>query len=424
MTGKMQSQSVISKMWIRVVSAALALAMVLAFGVAMAPSAQAQTFKVLHKFHGRPTDGNAPAGGLAEFEGNLYGATIAGGPLNLGTIFVVDKSGNENVLYNFEVHGAGKPDSGLTADSVGNFYGVVSAGPHDFGEIYKINTTGVLTVIHRFKNQSDGEGPDGGLIRESAGNIYGATFNGGSISCGGNGCGTVFKLDTGRKVTVLHAFTGAPDGAYPSAGLVRDAMGNLYGTTSTGGNTNGTCAPEGGCGIVFKIDTTGKETVLYAFTGVPDGEFPVANLILDAVGNLYGTTATGGVVDGCTAKRGCGTVFKLDTTGKETVLYSFTSGTDGAIPNAGLVRDATGNLYGTTVYGGNTICTNSNPGCGTVFELDTAGKETILHRFVGTDGAFPVGDLIRDRDGVLYGTTSQGTGNAKHGVVFEIKITP
>ncbi len=143
------------------------------------------------------------------------------------------------------------------------------------------------------------------------------------------------------------------DGAFPSGGLVRDKAGNLYGTTPVGGAS---C-----CGTVFKLDTTGKETVLYSFTG-PDGELPIAGLVRDKAGNLYGTTASGGA-------SGFGTVFKLDTSGTETVLYSFTGSTDGLEPFGGLVRDKAGNLYGTTI------------GPGTVFKLDTTGTETVLHSF-------------------------------------------
>src|SRR5271157_3096218 len=169
---------------------------------------------------------------------------------------------------------------------------------------------------------------------------------------------------------VLYTFTGSPDGEAPYGGLVLDAQGNLYGTTSQGGDP----ACTNGCGTVFKVDTTGKETVLYSFTGGTDGAIPYAGLVPDAQGNLYGTTSQGGD-PACT--NGCGTVFKVDTTGKETVLYSFTGGADGAIPYAGLARDAPGNLYGTTQRGGDLLaCTGPTNGCGTVFKLTVVAPTT------------------------------------------------
>jgi uncharacterized repeat protein (TIGR03803 family) len=195
-----------------------------------------------------------------------------------------------------------------------------------------------FNLLYSFKSITTGEFPYAGLVRDTAGNLYGTTYYGGDTQClHFGGCGTVFKVDTTGKETVLHSFTGSADGKFPTAGVVRDAAGNLY-TTTKGGGTSGN-------GSVFKLDTTGKETVLYSFTGSPDGSGP-GNLIRDTNGNLYGTTAYGGM-------SGNGTVFKVDTTGKETVLHSFAgTGGDGANPYAGLVRDAAGNLYGTTFLGG------------------------------------------------------------------------
>src|SRR5271156_6257968 len=166
--------------------------------------------------------------------------------------------------------------------------------------------------------------------------------------------------------SLLHNFTGPPDGANSAAGLVEDAVGNLYGTTSQGGITGGACGSVG-CGIVFKMDQSGNETVLHSFDGQPDGASPLAGLVLDAAGNMYGTTSLGGTAN-------FGTVFKLDSTGTETVLYSFAGGPDGADPVADLVLDAAGNLLGTTSMGGTS-------GAGTVFKLDSTGKESVLYTF-------------------------------------------
>jgi len=196
---------------------------------------------------------------------------------------------------------------------------------------------------------------------------------------------------------VLYEFPRGADGANPAAGLVRDAAGNLYGTVASGGNTS--CYS--GCGLVFSLSPAGVETVLYSFTGTNgDGEYPVAGLLRDAAGDLYGTTQNGGPT-------GCGILFKLDPSGNETVLYSFAGGTDGCIPNLGVIQDAEGNLYGATYSGGDSNCTVG--GCGVVFKLDRGNKETVLYRFEGgTDGAGPAMDLFRDQAGNLYSTTHTG----------------
>ncbi len=247
-----------------------------------------------------------------------------------------------------------------------------------------------FTQLYQFVGGSDGANPLAGLVRDAAGNLYGTTFAGGVI--GGTciilgGCGVVFKLDTLGTETVLYRFTGLADGALPFAGLLLDAAGNLYGTTSAGGIVSGTCMALHGCGVVFRLDTSGTETVLHSFTGSPDGDSPRAGLVLDAAGNLYGTTFGGGTSN-------LGTVFKLDTAGTETVLHSFT-GPEGANPTAGLLLNA-GNLYGTTAE--------------TAFKLDSTGTLTVLHAFTGSpDGGGPIGaGLVLDAAGNLYGTAPDG----------------
>src|SRR2546427_770564 len=215
-----------------------------------------------------------------------------------------------------------------------------------------------FTLLYSFTGGSDGANPYARVVRDSKGNLYGTTVNGGNPGCYvGAGCGTVFKLDATGKETVLYSFTGGADGANPSGGLAR-VQGDLYGATPLGGAT--------GHGTVFKLDTAGKEagkeTVLHSFTGAGGGGSTPATggVVRDVKGNLYGTTAFGGAY-------GNGTVYKLDTTGKETVLYSFTGGADGAVPRGELVL-AHGNLYGTANRGGDLGC--SGGGCGTVFKLD------------------------------------------------------
>jgi len=318
------------------------------------------------------------------------------------------------------------PRAGLVRDSRGNLYGTTENGGdpacdggNGCGTVFKVDTTGKEAVLYSFTGTAgDGIFPVAGLVLDAQGNLYGTTVEGGDLTCyHGMGCGTVFKVDSAGNETVLYRFTGSPDGAgvdgtFPQAGLVLDAQGNLYGTTEEGGEIPCNPAISGdGCGTVFKVDTAGNETVLYRFTGTAgDGALPFAGLIRDAQGNLYGTTAAGGDLSCGGGVAGCGTVFKLDTAGNETVMYNFTglSG-DGDGPQAGLVLDAQGNLYGTTSGGGDLTCRYGSYGCGTVFKLDSVGHETVLHIFTGTagDGEYPTG-LVRDAQGNLYGTTIQG----------------
>jgi uncharacterized repeat protein (TIGR03803 family) len=255
-----------------------------------------------------------------------------------------------------------------------------------------------FTVLYSFAGGNDGSNPFAGLVRDAAGNLYGTTYFGGGHTqqCTG-GCGTVFKLTKAGHETVLHRFTSGKDGNFPQADLLLDASGNLYGTTTQGGNGGGPW------GTVFKLNTADKLTVLHNFTDGSDGADPAGGLSFDANGNLYGTAGEGGAV-------GQGVVFKLAKTGKETVLHSFQGGTDGAFPVGNVIRDAAGNLYGTTSDGGG----GCGSGCGTVFKIDKTGKETILHHF-SADGGFSHG-LVRDAAGNLYGSAGPASG----GDVFKL----
>jgi uncharacterized repeat protein (TIGR03803 family) len=246
-----------------------------------------------------------------------------------------------------------------------------------------------LVVLHDFSGGADGGDPSAPVVMDRNGNLYGTTEIGGS-----SGYGTVFKLDTTGKETLLHSFTNTPDGSDPAAGLIMDKAGNLYSTTAYGGIY--------GYGTVFKFDSAGNEVVLHSFSGTPDGAFPRAGLLTDKRGNLYGTTLEGGSSDN-------GTVFKVDTSGNEAVLHSFTI-LDGSSPAAGVIMDKAGNLYGTAHNGGSS-------GSGTVFKLDTTGKETLLHSFTYFDGAGPW-DLVMDKAGNLYGTTT--TSAFGYGTVFKL----
>jgi uncharacterized repeat protein (TIGR03803 family) len=320
------------------------------------------------------------------------------------------------VLYSF-TGGAdgGQPFAGVIRDSAGNLSGTTSGGGTGYGVVYKLDVaSGQETVLYSFTGGADGASPETGVIRDSAGNLYGTT-NG-----GGTDYGVVYKLDVASgQETVLYSFTGGTDGSNPYAGVIRDSDGNLYGTTSGGGSGEGSA----GYGVVFKVNSAGQETVLYSFTGGADGGDPIAGLILDSAGNLYGTTSEGGNIVTCPVSifspGGCGVVYKVDTAGQETVLYSFTGGTDGGFPDAGVIRDSAGNLYGTT-YGGGDLSGCFGGGCGVVFEVDPAGQETVLYTFTGgTDGGHPYAGVILDLAGNLYGTASSG-GADSGGVVFKL----
>ena len=378
-----------------------ALTFVVLFTLMSVHSARAQTLKVLHSFN-RLGDGIGPrAGVIMDADGNLYGTT-ASGIYGDGTIFKIDTSGKESLLHTFIPRDGGGPWASLISDTKGNFYGTAPGGGKGSGTVFSADASGSFSVLYAFNGSSDGFSPYAGLLRDASGNLYGTTSRGGSQDGG-----TVFKLTPAGKKTTLHSFGLDNDGADPMAGLVMDKDGNLYGTTYTGGDGYQQ-------GIVFKIDSTGRETILYAFTGQADGAGPEGDLIRDDSGNLYGTTSGGGPYE-----YKCGTVFELDQSGTFTTLHAFKFAPDGCFPVASLVRDEDGNLYGTTRQGGLLNCRN---GCGTIFKLTSSGKETVLHRFAGgDDGWFPHGGLLRDSVGNLYGTTFGG-GYYDKGMVF--KLTP
>jgi uncharacterized repeat protein (TIGR03803 family) len=250
-----------------------------------------------------------------------------------------------------------------------------------------------FTVLHTFTGLSDGAFPAASLLLDRKGNIYGTATEGGKRG-GVGGFGTVFKIDTSGKYSVLYHFLGGADGAYPST-LITDGS-SLYGTAQGDGY-------DGGYGVVYKLSATG-ETVLYSFSGGTDGGLPYG-LIRDSAGNFYGTTVGGGDLS-CQVGHGCGTAYKIDSAGTETVLYNFTDAADGGMPtNNALVRDAAGNLYGTTQWGGSTSC---SLGCGTIFKVTATGTETVLHHFSGADGEWPEAGLVPDTAGNLYGITGYG----------------
>lgn len=376
----------------------------------------AQTFSVLHNFKGG--DGANPMGPLLlDAAGDLYGTAIDGG-YGYGTIFELSKAGVFEVLYTFDFTDGSYPTGGVVGDAAGDLYGTTGGGgPYNYGVAFKLMPSGEEIALHLFADGTDGAAPDS-LIRGTMGNLYGVTYDGGDFSCPqdvGGGCGTVFTIARSGAFSVLYSFAGGNDGALPEPSLIEASDGNLYGATNSGGDTS--CFPPDGCGTVFRLTRSGVETVLYRFTGQPDGAGS-KSLIRDGAGNFYGVTGQGG--QGCTNSAGCGTVFELSLTGAETVLYRFGGAPDGEGP-VGIVLDSAGNLYGTTQEGGDTSCNPAIPGCGTVFKLDRAGNETVIHTFTGSDGAEPASGLVIDSEGNLYGTTANG-GAYGYGVIFKISL--
>jgi|SRR5579863_168382 hypothetical protein len=445
--------NLLTTMWRIALSGVIAGALLFQATVASAGSVE----KALYQFTGGD-DGSIPIGGLtSDASGNLYGTAANGGggacTGSCGTVFELSQGAGglwtETVLYAFQ-GGAdgGFPHGGLVFDSEGNLYGTASeGGDARFCSSYEVPGCGVVfelmptatgqwteKVLYSFRGD-DGDLPDSGLVFDRSGNLYGTTPLGGLMHCPVGTCGVVFELTPTSSgpwsETVLHRFTGGIDGASPYATPMLDPAGNLYGTTLLGGSDN--------YGVVFELtpvsgdsENNWKETVLHSFTGGKDGSNPEAGVIADSKGNLYGTAGGGG---NQTCYGGCGVVFELSPHGygqwQEKVLHTFTGGKDGAAPVGSPILDAAGNLDGTASSGGNQLC---NVGCGVVFRLTRSSggtwKETVLHTFAGNDGAYPESSpsLSRDRAGNLYGTTIYG-GDLNDcqsyyypgcGVVFEI----
>jgi uncharacterized repeat protein (TIGR03803 family) len=383
---------------LRAVGIALALVVVLVPAVA----AQAQTFNVLYNFTGSSDGGYPYANVIADAKGNLYGTTDYAGASDYGVVFeVVPKTKTETVLYSFTGGSdGGYPYAGLVLDKKGNLYGTATYfGSSDRGTVFEVMPkTKTETVLYSFTGSSDGGYPYAGLIMDTKGNLYGTTYEGGA-----SGNGVVYEVAPKTKSeTVLYTFTGTT-GQYPFQGLLAGrGFTDLYGSTEEGGTY--------GYGTVYKLVVkTGTETVLHSFDdNGTDGAYPqYGYLVQDTKGNLYGTTYRGG-------SSGYGTVFEVnEKTGKETILYNFTGGSDGGSPVGGLAIDSKDNLYGTTESGG----ANS---VGTIFKVVPKTKtETVLHSFdYSPDGGYPIAAPLLYK-GNLYGTAEEG-GSSSYGTVWEL----
>ena len=418
MQSKQQFCNLISRTISRAAMAALAMAIVFT----LTQSAQAQTFKVIYNFTAGG-DGRYPYAGLTmDRAGSLYGTAAYGGGGGGGTAFRLSRRGSGwafNPLHSFAGGNDGaNPYAGVVFGPDGSLYGTTySGGGGDGGTVFNLKPPAAAcktalcpwteTVLYGLANPGLGD-----LIFDQAGNLYGTTLGGGL-----NSYGTAYKLapsDGGWTGSILHSFTGGinGDGALPDAGLIFDRVGNLYGTTYGGGSGN--CFPTG-CGTVYQLTPSGSgwtENVLYNFQNGGDGDYPTAGLIFDPSGNLYGSTSNGG-------SGGGGTVFKLTLSGGSwtySLVYSFTGSVDDTCgPWGTLVMDGAGNLYGTT------YCDGAN-GAGNIFKLTPEGggwTYTSLHDFGGSDGIYPYCSVVFDASGNLYGTTPFG-GAYGHGVVWEI----
>ena len=444
---------------------------------------------VLYNFTGGADGENPYAGVTFDSAGNLYGTTYYGGAVNGGVLYKLSPSGQETVLHNFapgpgscvspyagvivdksgNLYGTansavykvtacghytqladlawtevgGVPSAGLTVDSSGNLYGTTDGAQQDtttlapWGAVYKVSTSGTLTILHRFRGFSNGKnsnsGKNAGVILDAEGNLYGTSFYGGVG-------GMIFKLDTTGQETAIHKFPAAPGGSFPFGGVIRDRAGNIYGTAGDGGATNqgalyrldpaghetalhsfagpvgsviardlagnlyATGGAGNGLGAIYKVALNGGYTVLYSFTGGEDGTGS-SGVNIDAAGNLYG------VADGGAAPEGL--VFKLDTNGQFTILHAFTGGTDGGDPDPGVFVDPKGNIYGAAYAGG-------AAGLGVVYEVTAAGRYRVLYTFTGEagGGGAPRAGPVWDSAGNAYGTAAGG--GANQGIVYKI----
>ncbi len=339
---------------------------------------------------GRCPDGAFPVGRLLALDGMLYGTTFGGGENGGGTIFTMTKQGVEHVIYSFtgmNKYGGygGGPEAGVVVANRTLYGTTVIDGDNDAGTVFAVNVSGThFRTLHSFGAAGDGSAPQANLIFHAE-TLYGTTTQGGASNIG-----TVFSVNARSGAErLLHAFAGAPgDGREPQADLIL-VKGRLYGTTTYGGADDD--------GTVFSIDIkTGAERIVYSFSGMPDGLDPQAGLI-DVNGTFYGTTAAGGA-------HNYGTIFSLTPSGTERVLYSFAEPPDGQNPRADLTA-INGKLFGTTAQGG---AFTSGFG-GTLFSFDPAnGRESLLHSFGnGTDGAYPEASVVK-LGRKLFGTAGIG----------------
>jgi uncharacterized repeat protein (TIGR03803 family) len=392
----------------------------------------------LHSFS-QFTTGLSPAAGVIQAsDGHFYGTTDSGGASSFGTIYRMTSDGTVTVLHSFGGAAAGRsPRVALVEGPDQNFYGISRGGTAERGTVFRITPGGAFTVLHLFAGGSDGEFPSAPLITATDGNLYGTTSSGGSFDRG-----TIFKMTTAGVVTVVNAFANADDGWFPEGPLLHASDGNFYGTTSFGGPSfTGSVfkmtaagavslvygfpadAPQGspahtlvqsgqdlygttqqssnlGGGAVFKVTMAGAYSLVRAFPGRTAGSTPRAPLIQASNGLLYGTTFYGGAAN-------IGTIFSITLAGVLAPLlnFDFSVFESGMHPETGLLQAADGNLYATTQQF-HRVCLGGCSPSGTISRITTAGAQTYLHRFDGTEGTSPAGPLVQGTDGNFYGATA------------------
>jgi uncharacterized repeat protein (TIGR03803 family) len=372
--------------------------------------------RILHTFTGG-NDGSEPDSGLAlDRFGNLYGTTFFGGSANAGVVYRITRTSSglrETVIYAFKGGSSdgANPSGSLLITPGGRIFGTTTGGGLGYGVVFELVPSSTGYTEKLLHAFPRGEDPvNAGVITDASGNLYGETAGGGAF-----GDGTIYELkhtSTGYKYALLYSFASGTDGDYPSGGLIFDSAGNLYGTTASGG--------PGFDGDVFELKPAGNgtwtETVLYTFTGNSDGVNPESALAMDSSGNLFGTTVFGGDTS-CAGGFGCGEVFELTNSGgvwTKTIVHAFTDTPDGHGPMAGVTFDAAGNMFGTTSNGGNS-------GTGVLYEISptTGGwTESVVYSFSnGADGGFPATPVTFDAKGDLFGTAQFG-GSAGDGVAF------
>ncbi len=371
-------------------------------------STHAQTFSNLASFDGSNGSGPWYTSLVQGTDGMFYGSTRVGGTYGSGTIFKVSTTGTITVLHNFCAKnncpdGRG-PIGALILGANGDFYGTTEfgGGKADKGTVFKITSAGKLTTLATF-NGTNGANPYAGLVQGTNGDFYGTTNGGGANT---NSSGTVFKITPGGTLTSLHSFSYSVDGAEPYGALAQATNGDFYGTTYQGG-------PTSAYGTLFKITADGTLTTLHNFVST-DGAYPEGALVQAANGKLYGTTYMGGA--NC-APYGCGAIFEASLAGDVTLFYSFAA-TGGTEPVSGVIQATDRNFYGTTVYTG-----SGETGYGTVFEITAGGTPSPLHTFTDTDtdGATVSDGLVQGTDGSFYGTTYEG-GSDNIGTVFNVSV--
>lgn len=366
-----------------------------------------QTFTKLLDFNNGETGSSLIQGR----DGYLYLPSAFGGSFGYGSISRIGLDGSLTTIYSFYGFSDGAYPADLVLGADGNFYGVTVQGgnshchaPVGCGTIFKLSSTGHITVLHTFEGD-DGYNAYGGLTQAIGGSFYGATSVGGL-----NNLGTLYKITPGGAFTKLYDFDGA-DGATPLSPPIQASDGAFYGTTQSGGLHHGRC--DAGCGTIYKLAADGKLTRLHSFHG--EGLSPDASLLQASDMALYGTTYWGGDLANCEAE-GCGTIFKIAPEGF-TVVHEFEA-SDGEHSDTPLIQGTDGNLYGTTSLGGNLSC-ESPYGCGTLFQLNLDGDLSTLYVFGLTDGAGVHAPLLQATNGDFYGTTVDG-GKFNEGTLFSL----